>query len=108
MTIYHHVEELKRVPYRYFKDFDGAYTDAEGRTSTRTYRIYVRDVERGVVTNVNPAGELLWAEGLYQGDRPGIESGLRTINADGMFRFVARIIDEGRALDTLYSVVAPA
>lgn len=108
MTMYHHVEELKRVPYRYFKDFSGEYTDADGRTGTRTYRIFVRDVEHGVVTNVNPAGELLWAEGLYRGVRPGVDTGLRTINATGMFDFIAGIIDEGRALDTLYSVIASA
>jgi aminoglycoside 3-N-acetyltransferase len=108
MTIYHHVEELKRVPYRYFKDFTGEYTDSEGRTSLRTYRIFVRDIEHGVVTNVNPAGELLWAEGLYRGFRPGVETGLRTIKATRMFNFVASIIDQGRALDTLYSVAPSA
>lgn len=105
MTIYHHVEELKRVPYRYAKDFSGEYTDAGGRTSLRSYRIFVRDSEHGVVTNVNPAGESLWAAGLYRGCRPGVETGLRTIKANDMFNFVAGIIDEGRALDTLYSVV---
>jgi aminoglycoside 3-N-acetyltransferase len=108
MTIYHHVEELKQVPYRYFKDFSGEYTDAEGRTSVRGYRIFVRDIEHGVVTNVNPAGELLWAAGLYRGFRPGVETGLRTIKANEMFDFVAGIIDQGRALDTLYSVVPSA
>lgn len=36
MTFYHHVEEMHEVPYRYFKDFSGSYTDAAGQTSERT------------------------------------------------------------------------
>lgn len=30
MTFYHHVEEVKRVDYRYFKSFYGDYTDISG------------------------------------------------------------------------------
>lgn len=104
MTFYHHVEEVKRVPYRYFKDFTGLYTDASGRTMTRTYTLYVRNVEQGVVTDVNPAGELMWQHGLYKGYRPRTGSGFRTVSARAMFRFVADIIDGSRALGTLYSV----
>lgn len=104
MTFYHHVEEVKHVPYRYFKDFTGPYVDATGASSIRTYRLYVRDIERGVVTDVNPAGELMWREGLYRGSRPKVGAGLRTVKAREMFDFVARIIDTSRALGTLYSI----
>ena len=107
MTFYHHVEELKRVPYRYFKNFTGTYVDGGGSSSVKTYRLYVRDVAGGVVTDVNPAGELMWQSGLYSGFRPRTASGLRTVKARDMFSFVAQIIDSDRALGTLYSIVPP-
>jgi aminoglycoside 3-N-acetyltransferase len=108
MTFYHHVEEVKRVPYRYFKDFTGLYTGWDGVVATRTYKLYVRDLDRGVVTNVNPAGELMWQHGLYQGSRPGVGCGLRTIRSSDMFDFVSRLIDGSQALGTLYSIKTTA
>jgi aminoglycoside 3-N-acetyltransferase len=104
MTFYHHVEELKGVDYRYFKSFMGRYTDDAGRTTARTYKLYVRDLSRGVRTDVDPAGELMWAAGLYKGSRPKVDTGLRVIRSRDMFEFVATLIDESRALGTLYSI----
>lgn len=104
MTFYHHVEQVKEVPYRYSKLFRAAYVDASGKSSTRDYEIFVRDLDNGVLTDVNPAGELMWQTGLYQGDLPGVGSGLRTISANAMFSFVAGLIDRGMALGTLYSI----
>lgn len=104
MTFYHHIEEVKMVSYRYFKKFAGDYTNAQGETTRKTYKIYVRDIERGVVTNVNPAGELLWSAGIYKGFRPGHGSGLRTINATDMFNYISKLIDDGKARDYLFSI----
>jgi aminoglycoside 3-N-acetyltransferase len=104
MTFYHHVEELKQVDYRYFKSFKGDYVDENGSVTEKIYKLYVRDIERGILTNVNPAGEALWAAGLYKGDRPKVNSGLRAINSPEMFKFVEEIIDNGKALDMLYSI----
>jgi aminoglycoside 3-N-acetyltransferase len=73
-TFYHYVEESMSVDYRYHKQFSGLYTDAAGKTCERTYEIFVRKLELGVVTRVDPMGELLWAKGLYSGDRPGTGS----------------------------------
>lgn len=42
----HHVEQTVGVPYRYEKEFTGDYTDAEGVRERRTYRMYVRDLEK--------------------------------------------------------------
>ena len=108
MTFYHHVEEVKQVPYRYHKAFSGDYTDAHGKTTHQTYSIYVRDLAQGVLTHVNPAGECLWRAGLYKGDRPLVDAGLRVIRASDMFDCVAGIIDRGEALGTLYTVGASA
>lgn len=104
MTFYHHVEEVKRVDYRYFKSFTASYTDRNGALGEKSYKLYVRDLERGVLTDVNPAGELLWSHGLYKGDRPRIGSGLRVIESRKMFEFVGDLIDQGKALGALYSI----
>lgn len=104
MTFYHHVEEMKRVDYRYFKSFCGDYIDATGETRRKKYDIYVRDIERGVITCVNPAAELMWKAGLYKGYRPRQGPGLRLINAQDMFDFVGHLIDSDKALGTLYSI----
>jgi aminoglycoside 3-N-acetyltransferase len=104
MTFYHHVEEMKKVSYRYFKSFNGSYTDAAGIATEKTYTLFVRDVENGVRTDVNTAGALMWQQGFYKGSMPKVGSGLRTIKAQDMFRFVAELIDSSRALGTLYSI----
>ena len=104
MTFYHHVEETLGVDYRYFKDFTAPYTDQTGETRARTYKLFVRDLERGVKTDVDPCGEALWAAGLYRGERPCAGAGLRTIEARAMYNFVANIISRGDARGLLYSI----
>jgi aminoglycoside 3-N-acetyltransferase len=104
MTYYHHVEELQGVPYRYHKVFAGAYTDMSGVQSHREYGLFVRDIEQGVKTDVDAMGELLWEQSLYSGDRPGVGSGLRVIDADPMFKSVQRVIEDGRAEGLLYRI----
>ena len=104
MTFYHHVEEMKDVPYRFHKRFSGDYTDLSGVTARREYGLFVRDLEKGVKTDVDPMGELLWEQSLYTGDRPGEGSGLRVIDADRLFAAVERVIDDGRAEGLLFSV----
>jgi aminoglycoside 3-N-acetyltransferase len=108
MTFYHHVEEMRQVPYRFFKEFRGTYIDESGHADERTYTLFVRDIERGVLTDVNPAGELLWNAGVYRGERPRSGAGLRTVAATAMFEFVAGLIDDSRALGTLYSIATTA
>ncbi len=107
MTYYHHVEEMLQVDYRYFKAFSGAYTDAQGQCTQKTYQIYVRDLAKGVITRVNPAGELLWQAGLYHGFRPRVGSGVRWAFAQQMFDFTADVIRQQRALGTLYALDTP-
>ena len=104
MTMYHFVEESMKVNYRYFKDFSGTYEDLSGAESERTYSLYVRDIDNGIVTDVNRMGEILWKENLYQGNRPRISNGMRTILAKKFYERTAQEIEAGRALDTLYSV----
>lgn len=104
MTYYHHIEEMIRVDYRYFKSFIGNYTDALGNTTSRKYSLYVRDIERGVVTDVVNAGEFLWQQGLYHGDRPNQKTGLRWIYATEMFDAISALIKQNKAEGLLYRI----
>lgn len=104
MTFYHHVEETMAVPYRYHKNFSGSYTNQDGETSSQTYSIFVRDIENGVLTSVDRMGERLWSKGLYEGERPGVGCGMRTIHARALFDEVASVINAGQAKDFLYAV----
>lgn len=104
MTFYHYVEEARGAPWRFHKRFTAPYTGWAGTTSDRTYLMYVRDLDKGVQTAVNPMGEELWRLRLYSGDRPGQGSGLRVIDAAKLFDAVADVIDGGRGEGLLYTI----
>ncbi|CAN2169142.1 COG2746 Aminoglycoside N3'-acetyltransferase [Candidatus Nanopelagicaceae bacterium] len=104
MTFYHHVEEMCEVDYRYHKIFEGEYTDKLGNSSLKQYSLFVRNLNRGISTDVNRMGDILWREKLYQGSLPNTGNGLRSIPANIMFERTKREIIEGRALETLYSI----
>lgn len=104
MTFYHHVEEMHKVDYRYHKEFTGSYIGKSGGSETKTYSLFVRNIEKGVLTHVEPAGELMWRAGLFSGCRLNEGCGLRTISAQDMYAFVADIIQTGKAKDILYRI----
>lgn len=104
MTFYHHVEEMLEVDYRYHKVFSGNYIDSLGNEEVKEYGLFVRDIEKGVLTHVNPAGELMWKEGLYTGSRPKEGSGLRVVSAQNMYDFTLDIIKSNKAKGTLYRI----
>ena len=107
MTFYHYVEEALSAPWRYHKRFEGDYVGWDGQISRRAFGLYVRDLERGVLTHVDPMGERLWAAGLYAGERPGQGRGLRTIAASALFDAVSAVINAGQAEGLLYRIEAP-
>lgn len=104
MTMYHYVEEMMSVDYRYFKTFTGKYQNEFGTCSEESYKLFVRDLEKGVVTDVNRMGEILWREGLYKGYRPRVKHGMRTIKARALVDRTCKEIVEGRAIHSLYSI----
>lgn len=104
MTFYHYVEEMHNVDYRYHKKFTCDYTDASGNTESKTYGLFVRNIEKGVLTYVNPAGELMWQKGIYYGCRPNEGCGLRIVSAKQMYEFVSEIIECDEAKNTLYRI----
>ena len=63
-SLTHHVEETSGVcDYRYVKRFSGIYVDRNGFPSVKTYSMRVRDVLRGVETDIVPAMNRLIEEG---------------------------------------------
>lgn len=104
MTFYHHVEEILDVPYRFHKDFTAPYTDASGEITDRTFSIFVRDLDRGVLTSVDRMGERSWEKGLYTGERPGQGTGMRVIRVRALYDDVADVIRSAQARDYLYDI----
>jgi aminoglycoside 3-N-acetyltransferase len=104
MTFYHYVEEACSAPYRYHKTFAAPYTGVDGATRERTFGLFVRNLEEGVLTSVDPMGERLWMQGLYKGERPNEGFGFRTISSAAMFEEVKSVIENGDALGLLYDL----
>ena len=67
----HHVEEMVGVDYKYLKDFTGYVIDENGRKYKDTFNLYVRDWEKGYVTDVLPIGKILEREGVMKIDKIG-------------------------------------
>jgi aminoglycoside 3-N-acetyltransferase len=104
MTSYHFVEEQNQVDYRYFKEFEGKYLDLEGRESQRVYSLYVRDLEKGVKTDVNRMMDYLWETGAYKGEKFDEGYGMRTIMFRTLYAETEAIIRRGDAIRYLYSI----
>ncbi len=66
MTFFHHVEEMVGCEYRYMKEFSGKVVDRNGREQRKTYTMFVRDRENGVITDVAPMCRKLEEQGLVR------------------------------------------
>ncbi len=66
MTFFHHIEQMNGVDYRYIKAFTGQVTDENGRTYEDTFTMLVRDIDKGVITEVDPMGEVLEKLGVIK------------------------------------------
>lgn len=104
MTFYHYVEEMMSVSYRFHKKFSGPYIGLDGSEKIKTFGLFVRDIDRGVRTAVNPMGEILWEKGLYSGFRPKEGPGMRLVRADEMYEAVSEVIEQGRAEGILFEI----
>jgi aminoglycoside 3-N-acetyltransferase len=104
MTSYHFVEEQNLVDYRYHKDFAGKYVDGNGNESEKIYSLYVRDLEKGVKTDVNRMMDYLWEIGAYKGEKPDEGYGMRTIIFNELYDETEQKIKKGEAINFLYSI----
>lgn len=85
MTFFHHVEQMNGVDYRYIKAFTGQVTDETGKTYEDTFTMLVRDIEKGVITEVDPMGEVLEQRGIVKVGKVG-EATVKLMKANDVFR----------------------
>lgn len=89
MTFFHHIEQMEGVDYRYLKQFTGQVTDENGNTYTDTFEMLVRDVDKGVMTMVDPMGELMEKAGIVKIRKIG-EADVKLMKANEVYEFTAR------------------
>lgn len=63
MTYFHHVEEMEGCAYRTMTEFRG-WVINNGSRKLKTATMFARNVDAGVVTDVDPMGAILESEGL--------------------------------------------
>lgn len=89
MTFFHHIEQMEGVDYRFLKQFTGQVTDENGNTHTDTFEMLVRDIDKGVITEVNPMGELMEKAGIIKICKIG-EADVKLMKANEVYQFTAR------------------
>ena len=89
MTFFHHVEEMEGVDYRYMKEFTGLVTDENGNSYEDTFTMLVRDLERGVITEVDPMGALMEQAGVITVGKIGAAK-VSLMKANEVYEFTAR------------------
>lgn len=105
-TFAHFVEESIGIPVRYYKDFTGEYVTSDGVSETRTYTMFVRDldidsrqvtpddclVRDGVARMSDYRGMELQVVDLHA-SYPFIEKNFREDNGDEWYDFMGYTID---------------
>ena len=89
MTFFHHIEQMEGVDYRFLKQFTGKVTDENGNTYTDTFEMLVRDIDKGVITEVDPMGKLMEEAGIIKIRRIG-EADVKLMKANEVYEFTAR------------------
>jgi aminoglycoside 3-N-acetyltransferase len=89
MTFFHHIEQMEGVDYRFLKQFTGQVTDENGNTYTDTFEMLVRDIDKGVLTMVDPMGALMEEQGVIQSAKIG-EADVKLMKANEVYEFTAR------------------
>lgn len=89
MTFFHHIEQMEGVDYRFLKQFTGQVTDENGNTYTDTFEMLVRDIDKGVLTMVDPMGALMEEKGVIKSAKIG-EADVKLMKANEVYEFTAR------------------
>ena len=83
-TFAHFVEQMLNVDYRYEKIFEAYYIDSNGGKELRKYSMFVRDLDKGVITHLEPMGRIMEDEGIVRvEDFFGIK--VRVMNSQPVF-----------------------
>jgi aminoglycoside 3-N-acetyltransferase len=88
MTFFHHIEQMEGVDYRFIKAFTGEVTDENGNTYTDTFTMLVRDIDKGVLTEVDPMGAVLEQRGVVTVRKIG-EADVKLMKANDVYRVTA-------------------
>ena len=89
MTFFHHIEQMEGVDYRFLKQFTGEVTDENGNTYTDTFEMLVRDIDKGVMTMVDPMGARMEEAGVIKSAKIG-EADVKLMKANEVYEFTAR------------------
>ena len=103
-TMFHYVEEMLGVDYRYFKNFTGIVTDENGKSYEDTFSIYVLNREQNFFTYVQPIGKILEEKGVMKIDKIG-DATIWYMKADDMYRVTADAIKKNPRI--LCKIVPP-
>ncbi len=87
-TFVHHVEQMEGVDYRFIKAFSGQVTDENDHTYTDTFYMLVRDLDKGVITEVNPMGAVLEKRGVVTLHKIG-DAEVKIMKANEAYRVIA-------------------
>lgn len=89
LTFMHHIEQMEGVDYRFVKAFTGMITDENGKTYEDTFTMLVRDVERGVQTEVDPMGAVMEQRGIVSIRTIGMAE-VKMMKANEVYRVVSQ------------------
>jgi aminoglycoside 3-N-acetyltransferase len=89
MTFFHHIEQMEGVDYRFLKQFTGEVTDENDNTYTDTFEMLVRDIDKGVMTMVDPMGALMEQAGIVKIRKIG-EADVKLMKANEVYEFTVR------------------
>ena len=104
MTFYHHVEELLGASWRVKKIFKGKYETFQDDIIDVDATIYVRDLKKGVKTDVNNMEKLLWSKNLYKSNIKNSNKGLRSIFSTILKKEVETVIKSNLGNKMLYRI----
>lgn len=102
MTIYHHFEEIKKVHWRYYKNFEGNYENEDNKIEKVNTKIYVRKEQEGIITDVSGMEKILWSKNLYNSYKKFNNSNARSIKISKVKKEINYIIDNNLSEGILY------
>lgn len=89
-TFFHYIEEMVGCDYRFHKTFTAPVIDELGNSASRSYQVFVRNLDMGVITDVAPMAERLESLGLVRHGRLGRWS-LRLLNARPVYEATEKV-----------------
>jgi len=90
MTFFHYIEETQGVSYRFKKYFSGTYINEKGIASEKIYSMMVRDLDKKVITDVEPMGNLFEENGFVKKVSFNNGSFIKILNASELFDFTVK------------------